>query len=54
MDETAELGRGHHSRKEGFMWYTVELGLHPEGDRIRFVLRKDWLLFGEGTGARRE
>ena len=54
MDETAELGRGHHSRKEGFMLCTAELELHPESDTIRFALCKDWLLFGEGTGAGQE
>lgn len=53
MDETAELGRGHHSGKEGFMVYSAELELHPESD-ITVVLRKDWLPFGEGTGARQE
>lgn len=33
------------------MLYNVKLEFHVGRDMIRFVLCKDWLLFGEGLGA---
>lgn len=53
----AEWGRDHLPWREGFVFSTRELEFHPErqrereGERIRFVLYKDWLLCGEGIGA---